>query len=253
MPLIRNPESNAVGFYSHIPKCAGSSIADALVYSKRLVYFHRYKQCGERKEVSKVARIYLKDYYPYDESQGGSQKTFPDEVSPCSIHHWHLELSKYYFDLSKCDYKFAVVRDPVERLISEYKFRKGAYCPISNINTWENYDLGRNCESTFKTEDFGYWLRICYEGWLLNPYIWDNHFRPQHEFVEPRFDIIPFNVDKINSYLRETVGTISGIPWVNKSDNMEVNVTQEDRQLIEEWYNRDYELFANKKDYNWIE
>lgn len=250
MPLVKN-KTGEFGWYSHIPKCAGSSIIDSFVYHNWMIHFNTTKQIGDRQDFAPAAKLYLRDYNGLSESS--NPKEFPSTNYPCSHQHWHLEIVKYYCDLSHCKYKFAIVRDPVERLISEFRFRKGAYCPMNSTRTWEDYDLGIHGNSEVKTTNFSYWLRRSYETSILNPYIWDNHFRPQCEFVEPGFAIIPFNLDKINFYLQDRLGFESKIPWVNKSEFEEVNATQEDRQFIEEWYNRDYELFANKKDYNWIE
>ena len=250
MPLIKNKDGE-FGFYPHIPKCAGSSLLDALIYEGWLVFFHAQKQSGNKSDFKPAAKLHERDYKGLCESS--TLKKFPSTFHPCSHQHWHFDLVKYYFDLGYCKYKFAIIRDPLERLVSEFKFRKGAYCPITSTNTWQTYDLGVNAKSDCKTDNFGYWLRVNYEGSILNPYIWDNHFRPQSEFVEPGFHIIPFNMDRINWYMQKHLGFKQKIPWVNKSDNIEVNVSQEDRQFIEEWYNKDYEFFANKKDYNWIE
>ena len=247
MPLIK--KDNTFGFYSHIPKCAGSSIVDSLNFNKAYVLFHRYKSSGKKEDFKSVARLHLRDYPPYPDND--KEKIFPDNSVPCSWHHWHLSLSKYYFNLDKCEYKFAVVRDPVDRLVSEYRFRQRTYCPANDTTNWHHYDLGSHSHEMV-TDDFSYWLRVCHEGSLLNPYIWDNHFRPQCEFVEPGFDIIPFNIQKINGYLKEKIAATQGIPWINKSQEIEATFTKEDRQFIEEWYNKDYELFANQKDYNWI-
>ena len=249
MPLIKNKDGE-FGYYSHIPKCAGSSLVDALIYNGWFVHLNAMKQAGERKDFTPAIKMHLRDYNGLSESS--HFKELPSTFHPCSHQHWHLEIVKHYCNLSHCRWKFAIVRDPVEKLISEFRFRKGAYCPLNSTKTWDDYDLGRN-KNKVQTTNFSYWLRMSHETSILNPYIWDNHFRPQCEFVEPGFDIIPFNLDKINFYLQDRLGFKSKIPWVNKSEFDEVNATQEDRQFIEEWYNKDYELFANKKDYNWIE
>lgn len=65
---------------------------------------------------------------------------------------------------------FAVVRDPVARMASEYRWQRQG-----RRGTW----LGR----ALACLPFPLWLRVMLTVAQKNPYAFDNHFRPQSEFV----------------------------------------------------------------------
>ncbi|XGA79222.1 sulfotransferase family 2 domain-containing protein [Halomonas sp. CH40] len=79
-------------YFSYIPKCGGMSIENML---------------------KKHANIALRSPYLH----GVTQQKFP-----CSPQHFHLDIVDKIFPMSNFSYKFAVVRHPLHRFISEYKF-----------------------------------------------------------------------------------------------------------------------------------
>lgn len=68
------------------------------------------------------------------------------------------------------DYAFAVTRHPVSRLVSEYYYRIKRGDKVRPFDDWVNYTLDR------------------YVG---NPYMLDNHIRPQVDFVTPQIQTFP--------------------------------------------------------------
>ena len=82
----------------------------------------------------------------------------------CSPQHWHAELLAPLINVDAFDGIFSVFRDPVQRIISEYKWK------ISH--PWASLGI----------DD---WYLCCREAYAGNPYILDNHLRPQIEFLLP--------------------------------------------------------------------
>ncbi|MDH5528874.1 MAG: sulfotransferase family protein [Paracoccaceae bacterium] len=68
------------------------------------------------------------------------------------------------------DAVFAVVRDPVARMTSEYRWQRGGQC-----RSW----LGR----LMAFLPFSFWLRLMLAAAGRAPHAFDNHFRPQSDFV----------------------------------------------------------------------
>jgi len=83
---------------------------------------------------------------------------------PCSTQHLHYSELE---DLEQYKFVFAIIRDPVERLISEYKWSR-TYWP----DAWEKYT-------------FSGFVRHMFSEFKKNPYVQDNHIRPQVEFIGP--------------------------------------------------------------------
>lgn len=86
-------------------------------------------------------------------------------VSP---QHYHGSMLRDLFKLDRFDAVFTFVREPVARFRSEYAFRHrrpGGDGSAATVNEWTERML-----RTYET----------------NPFVLDNHLRPQHEFLVPQ-------------------------------------------------------------------
>jgi len=83
-----------------------------------------------------------------------------NDIRLCSPQHMHAPILRETFDLDKFDHIFMSVRHPVKRLLSEYRMRLDPLYPV----------------------DFNDWFTDIFEEYQKNPYVNDNHIRPQHEF-----------------------------------------------------------------------
>ena len=136
MPVYFSKEKQISILYIHIPKCGGGSIES----------FFRDNQ--------------------YD------QKLFslnPLGLLKCSPQHMHAGLLESILNIERFSYVFTVVRNPVSRLISEYKWR-------IKHSTAEN--------------GFDYWYEITRKKYEKNNFYFDNHIRPMHEFITRRCDVL---------------------------------------------------------------
>ena len=128
MPIFKLPNKKVVLFI-HIPKSGGTSVEQQF----------RRTGCEEFLFNSKA-----------------------DPYFKCSSQHLHRDSIEQLIDLTKIDYIFTVVRNPVSRIISEYKFRSNQKLASQGIDQWYSA-----IQKQYKT----------------NPFINDNHIRPSHEFI----------------------------------------------------------------------
>ena len=80
---------------------------------------------------------------------------------PCTPQHYHIELLERYHPEYKNQGAFTILRNPWARLCSEYVWQK----KDSNFTEFEN------------------WIDVALGCYASDPYILDNHIRPQYHFI----------------------------------------------------------------------
>lgn len=235
MPVFR--KNNRVGFYIHIPKTAGSSMTKLLknIGCEVALDGGNIKETEKFNDVLKNSNL-LKSLHQH---------------SPCNPQHISKELYRCVVDHSKVNFNFSIVRHPEERLISEYFWVNQTYAPeakyASGLSEYER-------SKWVKTNDFSEWLKYAKQCYDEDAYVWDNHLRKQSEFILSDTKLFRFDqLSKIPDYLNESLGTsFAGlsIPHLNKkrSGNVTINIKDEDKELIRNWYNDDYELYHSLED-----
>jgi uncharacterized caspase-like protein len=133
------------------------------------------------------------------------------------------------------DHGFAILRDPVARLVSEYRYRAG--------------QVRRRTDKAMPP--FGAWVGRSFRRYDRDPYVLDNHIRPQTEFVVPGLQLFAFEagLDPVFDWIDRVTGDASAAPreWRLKSDAEEVvEVAPETRAAIREFYAADYALLAER-------
>lgn len=190
-------------FFHHIPKTGGTSIEKAIEMSGG-------KISGWSNQLHEAKR----------------------EGFPCSPQHWHDFIIKEVFP--EFEFKFAVTRHPVSRIISEYKHR--ARWAIQN----ERIPL-----------PFGEWINLVFDKYSENPYFYDNHIRPQVQFVDDKVDIFrqEDGLDKPVEFACDILGIKrpDSIPFSNKGADVKVDLTREDLEMIYSFYHEDFALFGYEK------
>lgn len=131
MPLFNN--CNNLLLFIHIPKCGGSSI-EALL----------------KKNSQHMSIFYADEKHEF----------------PCNPQHFQYDLLRHLTPDIENTPSFAVVRHPLLRVISEYKYRQS----LLKKKGKKSGSITREVSNYFK--DYGF-----------DPYIHDNHIRPQIEFV----------------------------------------------------------------------
>ena len=91
-------------------------------------------------------------------------------VRRCSPQHFHAALLSELFAVERFDVVFTVTREPLSRFRSEYLMRnhEDPRTDPASVDAWAERVLARR---------------------RRNPYVLDNHLRPQHEFVLPGAEV----------------------------------------------------------------
>ncbi len=101
------------------------------------------------------------------------RKVGPDTMNwlrRCSPQHMHAEMLKLLFNLDRFDLVFMTVRDPLARFRSEYgmRHRDDLRTDSHLVDAWASQTFAK------------------YE---VNPFLLDNHLRPQSEFLLPGAEV----------------------------------------------------------------
>lgn len=131
--------------FLHIPKCGGTSMEAAL------------RRIGTE---TLYDAAYHKD---------------PDPFSACSAQHFHRDALARLFPPDFFHYRFALVRHPVDRLISAYRFRRSLK-PKSRRAT-------RPAHLPPEPTELDAWVDDALHHRRAIPYLYDNHLRPQAAFL----------------------------------------------------------------------
>lgn len=159
----------------------------------------------------------------------------------------YLKVPPAHYDYGYCNrlfnldnlYSFAVVRHPVKRIVSEYKWAR------------EKMTLPEQVARM----DFAAYIRYMLEQYRRDENIAAGHFKPQIRFVgEKVTKIFKYEVgldNVVRQVLRDVGLTSEGLPAlpvVNKSSAATVVPSAEDIALIREVYAEDFKAFGYESD-----
>jgi len=128
-----------------------------------------------------------------------------------------------FFDVS-----FAVVRNPYDRLVSEYAFRT------------------ENQQKKFKRRiNFSDWLTLHINKVKANKHHFDNHLRPQSDFIEEQMQIFKLEdgLENVIKFLKKElhIKTNKRIPQLNKSKVVKtLKWSVEVRNEVNQFYKNDF-------------
>jgi len=192
----------------HIPKCGGTSFSNLLL--KR-----------NWKEHLAIRGIRIKDL----------------KYLKCSPQHYHSEILNQLFNLKEFDKKIAIVRDPFNRLKSEYYWQIKANIIDQTLAPYEWFNKIIDCYSS-------------------DNYIYDNHIRPQSEFLIKDLKIFKLEANGLISALNYSLGldVKTKSNFISKFRFPHIKRTKKnkyiDNQFLEfkskivDFYLKDYEMFS---------
>lgn len=132
-------------------------------------------------------------------------------------------------------YSFAVVRHPVKRMISEYK--------------WAT-EKSTGAETLAKM-DFGQYLRFMFDNYRRDENVAAGHFKPQVRFVGEKVTKIFKYEAGLDNIVRDVIRDVGlthdnlpRLPSVNSSSGRTVVPTASDLALIQEFYAEDFAAFG---------
>lgn len=175
------------------------------------------------------------------------QRSLPGD--PVTAQHYHRDLYLPKLAETHVDAWFAVLRDPVDRLVSEYRFRlrrrAGGHAldPRIWFGRWPVKVGRRHLRLTF-TE----WVDVVFSAYARDPYVNDNHIRPQADFVCEGMRLFAFErgLEQVFRWIdAQTDGTPSeGLYESKRSSGLRPVVPVELRRRVLEFYCEDTEMLA---------
>ena len=154
-------------------------------------------------------------------------------VMICPPQHYDYNLLNRLIDLDTVDFSFAIVRHPLARIISDYKWAM--------------------TQSTMADEkmSFGDWLDECFRSFEKDEYFLANHIKPQSKFIGPKIKRV-FKYEEgldhiISTVLSETDVRLPGkvvLPKINTSSDVAVAVSEDDKAKIRDFYADDFETYG---------
>jgi len=129
--------------------------------NKKILFIHIPKAGG-----STIENIFLKSGYAMEyHDHGKKKKNSLNSVRKCSPQHMHRDLINEIFIEESFDLIFTIIRNPINRFRSELAFR---FKDSENI----------------KEDQISKWVRRTLKKvYPRDNYIYDNHIRPQNEFI----------------------------------------------------------------------
>ena len=184
MPLFTRQDRSV--FYIHVPKTGGTS----------------------------VEQFFLANGFQADYLDTGGPKSL-NGYRRCPPQHMHAEQIMAVLRPSRCGYVFATVREPLARIVSEYKMRARGHADFPRLPAWLDQSLRRYAD---------------------DPFTFENHLRPQTEFMTPGCEVFR-QEDGFGTRLIERVEavlqvTIERRQFAHHKPERQTEVTAEDREAI---------------------
>lgn len=209
MPLSIASDGRLI-YFAHVPKAGGSSVED-----------HLEARFGPLSMIDRNwERVWHNGLWRESSITGSPQ---------------HLTASDAARLLpARIDWTFAMVRDPVARLVSEYRFQ-------ARMNRGRRRLTGAG---------FSTWLRISLSGARWAPMIFDNHLRPQTEIVPEGAEV--FRLEDGFAPLLTRLDALFGPPppgtkmgrALESRNHAQVVPSAQDLTLIARVYAADYARFG---------
>jgi len=198
-----------------------------VIHKKKCIFVHIPKCAGTSMEQ------FLKDY-------GNNDIDYFGVFNNRSLHHltaYELLMSLRKKKFGKY-YRFSIVRNPYDRLLSEYY-----WCPLINIGYKYN-----------KTKDnFLKYVIFLFKNKNKMLSVYNDHFIPQYDFLYENNNLIVNNIFKyehfsyVNDFLKKKLNINNDFITINKTNFEKEDWTTEQKELIYKLYKNDFILFNYKK------
>jgi len=141
--------------------------------------------------------------------------------SPCTPQHYHIKLLNEKFPSYKKNNPFTIIRDPWSRTCSEYAWQ---LCRENLPISWNQFES---------------WLNAMLERYSIDPYIADNHIRPQCHFTNNTVKIFTQNkYSQCEEYVKNFFGSNYDCSVKEKQlsyDKPDIN--EINKLLVDKWHN----------------
>ena len=204
------------------------------VGSRKILYIHVPKTGG-----TWVHRL-LKSYGPVFGASGFAWR----DGMPCNPQHYHSTLLIHAYSTNRkthehdFDYVFMTVREPIARLRSEFRHRmgKGRTMQVRERLRWPI--------------SFSRWALRALSDYSANPYIHDNHIRPQSDFLT--FNPEVFRLEDGLNVVRSRLDAITGLRGTaptdaeNESSRIcaDYSLSADAESRVRDFYSMDFDKFG---------
>lgn len=203
MPIFTKNDVSVL--FIHIPKTGGTTIEDTFQKNGFEMTFRRGGAYGPRID--------------FDRDNG------------CSPQHMHAALLERHFAAHAFTHVFTVVRHPMARLGSEYRFRAANGHPLAG----DGIDA--------------FAQRVMWRFEKRNPMVLDNHIRPQVDFLWRSCETFRLEdgmntvLQRISDFLGSDL-THAGLTSMKSDDAIPADLSPEAEAALRAFYRQDYEAFG---------
>lgn len=145
-----------------------------------------------------------------------------------------------------CDAGFAVLRDPVNRMVSEFRYRATrclkSPAAVHNISSSApmQVELG---PSEYACLSFDAWVDTVFERFHSDPFICDNHIRPQSDFLNDGLHLflLEEGLEKVMRWIDEFTQTAPSCADLDRNQSLvpNIEVCESTKWKIENFYRHD--------------
>ncbi|WP_324751974.1 sulfotransferase family 2 domain-containing protein [Roseovarius sp. Pro17] len=218
MPLARI--NNRLLHLVHIPKTGGASITDYMRKKGKVALYSREKLAWARS----------------------------------TPQHLEFDVSRTLVPEGFADVSFAIMRDPLARLLSEYRYRATRHSNqntvLGHLTAFEGMKVELDWNEEFQGT-FDEWVGLVFDRCIEVPHVCDNHIRPQTDFIGPNMKIFLFErgLQKVYRWIDKITDTheiLSPLDW-NESRKFDVEVRSNTKAKIRKFYESDYLVIKTLK------
>ncbi|MFX0547646.1 sulfotransferase family 2 domain-containing protein [Roseovarius sp. S1116L3] len=215
MPLAKI--NNRLLYFAHIPKTGGASITDYM-----------------RKKG--IVALYSRERLDWAQS---------------TPQHLEFDISRALIPDGFADVSFAVIRDPLERVLSEYRYRATRHHDQNTVFEYLTTAKTMKVELDWDEEfqgTFDEWLDMVFYRYSKDPHTCDNHIRPQIDFIGENMKIFLFErgLQTVYRWIDAVTNTRSILVPLdqNKSRKFDIEISTKTKDKISAFYKRDYSLIT---------
>lgn len=192
---------------------------------KKILFLHTPK-CGG----TTVEQVLLQNGWSMSFFDDGEGEYPSNTFLRCSPQHFHLQMWRGLARLDAFDFIFTLVRNPVARIVSEFSWRK----------------LHFGIEKPFQI-----WVIEALQRYKDDPFVHDNHIRPQIEFCGPEVHWYRLENGLSNVFKEISVNTDHELIYTGDimmssgpSDGADTDFSKELAECIYDFYNDDFSIFG---------